>query len=91
MLFANMGFCLFKGHFGKIGKTGQPHPYTTARLIFLVRLANLGQVVRWGSHMEPRRVDKNELKVTTVLTKFTRVRPPLRLPPLLSVIIQIPW
>ena len=51
-----MGFCLFKGNFGKIG---QPHPYTRARLIFLVRLANLGQVVRWGSHMEPRRVDKN--------------------------------
>ena len=33
-----MGFCLFKGDFGKIG---QPHPYTTARLIFLVRQANL--------------------------------------------------
>ena len=43
-----MGFCLFKSDFGKIGKIGQPHPYTTARLIFLVRQANLGQVVRWG-------------------------------------------
>ena len=47
-----MGFCLFKGDFGKIRKIGQPHPYTTARLIFLVHQANLGQVVRWGSHMD---------------------------------------
>ena len=58
MPFAN-GFCLFKSDFGKIGKIGQPHPYTTARLIFLVRHANLEQVVRWGSHMEPRSFDKN--------------------------------
>ena len=29
-----MGFCLFKGDFGEIV---QPHPYTTTRLIFLVR------------------------------------------------------
>ena len=34
MPFAN-GFCLFKGDIGKIGKIGQPHPCTTARLIFL--------------------------------------------------------
>ena len=28
---------LFKGHFGNIGKIGQPHPYATVRLIFMVR------------------------------------------------------
>ena len=38
MPFANV-FLFVKGNFGKIG---QPHPCTTARLIFLVRLANLG-------------------------------------------------
>ena len=48
-----MGFCLSKG------KIGQTHPYTVAHLIYFVRQANLGQVVRWGSHMEPRSVDKN--------------------------------
>ena len=51
-----MGFCLSKGNFGKIGQT---HPYTVAHLIYFVRQVNLGQVVRWGSHMEPRSVDKN--------------------------------
>ena len=35
----------------KIGTIGQPHPYTTARLIFLVHQVDLRQVVRWGSHM----------------------------------------
>ena len=50
------GFLFVKGDFGKIG---QPHMYTTARLIFLVCQLNLGQVVRWGSHMEARSVDKN--------------------------------
>ena len=50
-----MGFCLFKIILAKLVN----HTHTMARLIFLVRQANLGQVVRWGSHMEPRSVDKN--------------------------------
>ena len=58
MPFGN-GFCLFKGDFGKNGKIGQPHAFATARLIFLIHQENLGEVVRWGLHMEPRSFDKN--------------------------------
>ena len=53
-----MGFLFCYGFVFKIGKIGQPHPYTTPRLIFLVRQANFGQVVRRGRTWNPEVLTK---------------------------------
>ena len=88
-----MGFCLFKGHFGKIGKTGQPHPLPIHYGSFDL-FGPSGEFGTSGPMGVTHGTQKSWQKLIESNHSFDQIHssatppPP---PPLLSVIIQIPW